>query len=52
VIQLKASAIAGEISVEDLRAELLHVLRSSRPNVGFLGKTVPSAPSDRSTGRG
>jgi hypothetical protein len=47
VNELRARAVVGEISVEDLQAELLHILRSSRPTVSMLGRSIQSAPSDR-----
>jgi hypothetical protein len=41
VDELKASAIAGEISTQDLSAELLNILRESRPKVSAFHPVQP-----------
>jgi len=47
VTELKASAIAGEISTEELQSEILHIVRSSRPTASGVLRTVRGAPCDR-----
>src|SRR5690606_18099279 len=41
VEELKASAISGDITVESLAAELLNVLRESRPKVNTVWQSAP-----------
>jgi hypothetical protein len=47
VSQLKASAIAGDISVEELSGEILRIIRASRPQAAPFIRSAPSVSDER-----